>query len=227
MDVLGLIEVPGQAQLLPPAAQTRQRRLGGFLHHGAQVAGQLQLAAAVQGLGFYLQDLAAYLGPGQAIDHAHLVPVAVNGVGVLLHAQQVPEILVGDVHALHVAVYQLHSSLTAELAQLPLQHPDTGFLGIGRDDPADGVVADAQLGLFQAVLLQLLGQQVLLGDLQLFLVGIAAQLDDLHPVQQGTGDGVQGVGGGDEHHPAQVHRHLQEVIPEGMILLTVQHLQQG
>ena len=145
----------------------------------------------------------------------------------MLHAQQVPEILVGDVHTLHVAVYQLHSSLTAELAQLPLQHPDAGFPGIGRDDPADGVVADAQLGLFQAVLLQLLGQQVLLGDLQLFLIGIAAQLDDLHPVQQGTGDGVQGVGGGDEHHPAQVHRHLQEVIPEGMILLTVQHLQQG
>lgn len=51
MDVLGFIEVPGQAQLLPPAAQTRQRRLGGFPHHGAQVAGQLQACRCRPGPG--------------------------------------------------------------------------------------------------------------------------------------------------------------------------------
>ena len=38
------------------------------------------------------------------------------------------------------------------------------------------LVGDAQLRLAQAVLLQLLGQQVVLRDLELFLVGIAGQL---------------------------------------------------
>ena len=75
--------------------------------------------------------------------------------------------------------------------------------------------------------LHLLGQQVALRNLKLLLVGVAGQLDDLHPVQQGPGDGVGGVGGGDEQHVGQVEGHLQEVVPEGAVLLHVQHLQQG
>ena len=75
--------------------------------------------------------------------------------------------------------------------------------------------------------LDLLGNQVALGDLHLFLVGVAGQLNDLHPVQQRPGDGVQGVGGGDKEHVGQVEGHLQEVVPEGGILLSVQYLQQS
>ena len=74
--------------------------------------------------------------------------------------------------------------------------------------------------------LQLLGQQVPLGNLQLFLVGIAGQLNDFHPVQQRPGNGVQGVGGSDEQNVGQIEGHLQEVIPEGGVLLSIQHLQQ-
>ena len=66
-----------------------------------------------------------------------------------------------------------------------------------------------------------------LGDLQLLLIGVAAQLDDLHPIQQRPGDGGGGVGRGDEHHPAQIHRHLQKMVAEGGVLLAVQHLQQS
>ena len=73
----------------------------------------------------------------------------------------------------------------------------------------------------------LLGQQVPLGDLQLLLIAVAGQLNDLHPVQQGPGDGVQGVGGGDEQHVGQIEGQLQEVVPEGGVLLPIQHLQQG
>src|SRR5699024_6871389 len=72
-----------------------------------------------------------------------------------------------------------------------------------------------------------LGQQVAVGDLKLLLIGVAGQLDDLHRVQQGPGDGGGGVGGGDEQDLAQVQGNLQEVVPEGVVLLAVQHLQQG
>ena len=66
-----------------------------------------------------------------------------------------------------------------------------------------------------------------LSDLKFLLVGIAVQLDDLHPVQQGPWDGLCGIGSGHEQHIGQVEGHLQEVVPEGGVLLSVQHLQQG
>ena len=72
--------------------------------------------------------------------------------------------------------------------------------------------------------LHLLWQQVILGDLQLFLIGIAGKLNDLHPVQQRPGDRIQRVGRGNEHHLRKVQRNFQEVIPEGVVLLAVQRL---
>ena len=74
--------------------------------------------------------------------------------------------------------------------------------------------------------LHLLGQQVILGNLQLFLIGIAGKLNDFHPVQQGPGNRIQRVGRGNEHHLREVQRNFQEVIPEGVVLLAVQRFQQ-
>ena len=75
--------------------------------------------------------------------------------------------------------------------------------------------------------LELLGQQMLLGDLELFLVGVAGQLNDLHPVQQRLGKGRGGVGRGDKQHLGQIKGELHKVIPEGTVLLPVQHFQQS
>ena len=77
------------------------------------------------------------------------------------------------------------------------------------------------------MLFKLLGDKMLPGDLHLFLIGIAAQLDNLHTVQQRAGNGVGGIGRGDEHDPAQVHGDFQEMISEAAVLLAIQHLQQS
>ena len=37
---------------------------------------------------------------------------------------------------------------------------------------------------------------------------------------------LRGIGSGDEQHIGQVEGQLQEVVPEGGVLLSVQHLQQ-
>ena len=136
------------------------------------------------------------------------------------------QVLLRDLDRL-LPVHDLHGGLAADGGQLALQHADARLPGIGGDNFPHRPVGHLQLGVGQPVALELLGQQVVLGDLQFFLVGIAGQLDDLHPVQQGPGDGVQGVGRGDEQHIRQVEGHLQEVVPEGGVLLPVQHLQQG
>ena len=130
------------------------------------------------------------------------------------HTQQLFQVFWCNVNSLYIRFYQTHSGFSAQLAQQTLQRPDAGLSRIVGDHSADGVIADAQLTFLQSVLLQLLGQQMGLGDLQLLLVGVAAQLDDLHPVQQRAGDGGGGVGRGDEHHAAQVHRHLQKMVAE-------------
>ncbi len=91
----------------------------------------------------------------------------------------------------------------------------------------DGRVREPQVALRQAVLGQLPRDQVAVGDEQLLLLGVAGQVDHLHPVGQGRGDGVEQVGRGDEHDPREVERHVQVVVGEGVVLLRVEHLQQG
>ena len=71
--------------------------------------------------------------------------------------------------------------------------------------------------------LDLLGDQVALGDLALFVLGIASKRDDLHPVQQRAGH-VIAVGRGQEHHVRQIVFHFQIVVDEGRVLFRVQHL---
>ncbi len=71
------------------------------------------------------------------------------------------------------------------------------------------------------------GQQVVPGDGDLLVLGVAVQRDQLHPVQQRAGDGVHHVGGGQEQHVGQVEVDLQVVVAEGVVLRRVEHLQQG
>ena len=228
MDVLLFIEVGGDAQPVRLAADEAEGRMGGLLHHVPQVAGELHLAGAGDHVDLHLQQLAAHRGPGQAVDHAHALLQHLALRVVPGGAQEVLQILVGDLHLLHVPVgHQAHGRLPADAGDPALQHADARLPGVRDDHGPDGPVGHPQLALLQAVALHLLGQQVALGNLKLLLVGVAGQLDDLHPVQQGPGDGVGGVGGGDEQHVGQVEGHLQEVVPEGAVLLHVQHLQQG
>ena len=77
------------------------------------------------------------------------------------------------------------------------------------------------------MLLHLLLNKVMHGDLDLFLFRVATQLDHFHTVAQCGRDRIQAVGGGDEEHVAQVERCVQVVIAEAVVLLRVQHLKEG
>ena len=67
--------------------------------------------------------------------------------------------------------------------------------------------------------------QVAPGDLELLVLGVAGEADHLHAVAQRPGDGVEHVGGRDEDHPAEVERHAEVVVAEGVVLLGVEHLE--
>ena len=72
---------------------------------------------------------------------------------------------------------------------------------------------------------ELLRDQIRSRDPDLLLVGVSGQHQDLHPVTQGPGDGVECVGSGDEQHLRQVEGHREVVVHEGVILGWIQYLQ--
>ena len=115
--------------------------------------------------------------------------------------------------------------LAADLGDLAFQRAHAGLAGVEAQDVADHRLGDLQLALFQAIVADLLGQQVALGNGDLLVLGVAGQADDLHPVQQRRRD-VERVGGGHEHHVRQVVIDLHIVVGEGVVLLGVEHLQQ-
>ena len=65
------------------------------------------------------------------------------------------------------------------------------------------------------------------GDLDLLLQDVAADLDQLHAVEQGLRDRVQVVGRGDEEDLTQVVIDVEIVVVEGGVLLRVEHLEEG
>ena len=75
--------------------------------------------------------------------------------------------------------------------------------------------------------LDLARDQVAAGDLDLFLLGVAVDLDDLHAVAESRLDRLQQVGRGDEQDLGKVEGHAQVVVGEGVVLLRVEDLQQG
>ena len=150
-----------------------------------------------------------------------------EGGGIRLAVQQLGQVFFCNGNSLYISLQKPHIRLPADGGQPPLQLPDTGLPGVVPDDGPDYAVFDPQGALLQSVLRQLLWQQMAAGDLHLLLIGITGELNHLHAVQQGPGDCVRGVGGGDEHHLPQVHGNLQKMVPEGVVLLAVQHLQKS
>ena len=120
----------------------------------------------------------------------------------------------------------LHICLSADICDSPFQAAYTGFSGIAADDFPNSIIADAQLRLLQTMLFHLLGNQMILRNHQLFFIRVRSQFNDLHAVQQRSGNGIQGIGGSDKHDIAEIHRNLNEMIAIRFILLRIQHFQQ-
>ena len=83
-----------------------------------------------------------------------------------------------------------------------------------------------RLILRQARGFELLGNQEALGDLMLFLLGVARDAQHFHAILQRLRDRVQHVGGADEHDLREIVFDVQVVVGEGVVQLGVQHFHQ-
>ena len=115
--------------------------------------------------------------------------------------------------------------LAGQVGDFAFQVTDPRFAGVIADHVAKGGIGNLPFVLFQPVFFDLLRNQVPVGDFDLFVLGVAGQANDLHPVQQRRRHG-QGIGGGDEKHVRKVVVDLKIMIVEGVVLFRVQNLQQ-
>ena len=132
----------------------------------------------------------------------------------------------GDPDRLASSLGQPTGHLPGHRCDLPIEVPHAGLAGVPPHDLADGFRLEGQLVRREAMRGQHFRDQILSGDPDLLLVRVPGQHQDLHPVTQGPGDGVECVGGGDEQYLRQVEGHREVVVHEGVVLGRIQHLQQ-
>ena len=214
-------------QLVGVGASVAQGRLGRLLHHLPQLPGQDQLPLALHEAHLDGDDVAASLRHRHPRGHADLVLLLGGAVDELGRPQILGRRSHGDVPGRALALGRDPGHLAADVGNLPLQVPHPRLVSVLADDVAQGRVGEAEGVLLQPMLIHLAGDEEPLGDLELLLLNVARELDDLHAVPQGGRDGGEDVGRGDEDHLGQVIGHVQVVVGKGVVLLGVQHLQQG
>jgi hypothetical protein len=213
---------------------TPNRRRAGFheahggldrlLHDLAKLAGRLDLALAGHGDCLDGQQLAADLGPGEAGDRADLIFLFADPVTEAADSKEVLNIVVANRDALIFALENVAERLAGDFGELALERADARLASVIARMSAQAVFGELELAFLQPVRFHLLGDQVALGDLDLFVLGVALEADDLHPVQQRLRH-VERVGGGDEHHVRQIVVELQIMVLE-RVLFRIEHLEQ-
>ena len=115
----------------------------------------------------------------------------------------------------------------ADRPDLALEVAHAGLARVSADHAAERGVGKRELFAGEAVVRDLLLDEVLAGNLQLLFFGVPGELEHLHAVAQGRRHRIEHVRGRDEQHLRQVERHVEVVIAERVVLLGIEHLEQG
>ena len=165
VNILRLIEVRRNAQLRRALAQAGHSGLAALLHDLAEVAGQLQLAAAVHHADLDRQDLAADLRPRKTVDHADQIGLCRLVARITRRAEIAFHILCRNGNTLYIRCGKSHCRLAAKSAELTLQTAHTALARVARDDRPQRPLVHAQRGGRNAVRFFLLGQQIVHSDM--------------------------------------------------------------
>ncbi len=226
----------GELQFRAVRAQEAERDLCGLLHHVAQLAGEGQSGGTrlrVGERGLDEQHVSARAGHRQARGHAGDGGAPLGRVlrglrDVVRPADEGPQVVGADPQGqLLLAELVLRGHLAQQPGDGPLQGAHARLAGVLAGQLAQGVLLQDHLVGGQTGALQLPGQQVVAGDDDLLVLGVAVEADELHAVGEGLRDGLQHVRRGQEDDVAEVELDLQVVVAEGVVLGRVQDLQQG
>ena len=175
--------------------------LGAFAHDVAKGAGEGDGAFAGHHGGFDEEDVAAGAGPCEAGADAGF-GAAFDHVGeVFGRAEEIFQVLAGNDDAGGAALDEAAGGASAGDGNGAFEVADAGFTGVLADHAGEGIFLDDELVAFEAVLGELAWDEVLGGDVDFFLLGVAGEVDDLHAVAERGRDRFELVRGGDEHDP--------------------------
>ena len=189
------------------------------------MTGEDKLPRAWDPCGLDEQDIAADRGPGKAGRHTRYAGAHRHLVLEPLGAEDRGKIACIDAHFVRASFSDLDRRMPKCPADLAFEAAYARFARIVLNDVAQRLVGDFGLLGLEAVRLQLAPDQIAPGDLELLAFGIAGKRYDLHAVAQGSRNGIEDVRSGDERHAAQVERHAEIVVAEGVVLLGVEHFQ--
>ena len=200
-------------------------RLGAFLHHFAELAGEDQPTVSRIGGSLDEQDVAADRRPGQAGRHARDTGPHRDLILEQRRAHHDREVDGGDRDRPAFALGDAHRGLAQRASNLTLEVADPGLPRIALDDRLERVIGDLDLARFKPVGRQLTRNEITARDLKLFARRVTGEADHLHAVAKRAGDGVEHIRGGDEHDPAEIERYGEIIVAKGIVLLGIQHLQ--
>src|SRR6185312_7081111 len=226
VDVALVEELRIDAELGRLRLDQAQRRLRGFLHDFAQLSRQDQLAAARHARRLDEEDVATDRCPcearGDTRDRGPLRYLVLEA----RRPQHLGDIVRLETDTLDFAFGDTHGGAAQQRPDLPLQIAAAGLAGVLADETRERRIGKAGLRRRQAVRLQLAGNEIALGDLELFVLRVTMELDDLHAIAQRPGDGLEHVGGGNEEHVAQIEGQTDIVVAESRVLLRIEHFEQ-
>src|SRR5207302_6202905 len=138
------------------------------------------------------------------------------------HAQEFADHFRCDDHLLHLAFGHAPRLFACDRGDLALQVAHTGFSREAVNDLLQAFVRELDLFAHgQAVLLGLLGDQVLMRDVQLLFACVPGQFYDLHAVPQRLRDGTHPVRRGEELNLREIESYIPIMLAERADLLWV------
>src|SRR5579862_5399299 len=195
------VEILGQAELVGARAHVAHGGLRGFLHDVAKFASEDGAAFAFHDGGFDGEDGTADFGPGEAGGQADFVVLLEPEFAVFQDAEVFAGIGGGHFHFDGGAAVGDHLAgyLASDILDFAFEIADAGFVRVMADDVEQPFVGEGEIVVGEAGGFAGALDQEALGDFQLFLLGIAGQTENFHAILQRLRNGVQDVGGADEH----------------------------
>ena len=226
MDIILFIKIGRNPQLFGPCTDAADCRLSGLLHHISQRTGQLYLSGSLQNSRLDGQQLTAHACPRQAVDKTNLILLLQFLLFKALRAEKILQ-HTGCNGNFNLGI--LHNTLgtfPAYGSDLPLQRSHACLTRISVDQCVQGIGRDFQILRRDPVFLQLLRDQMARSNLIFFLMRIAAQGNDIHTIQQRSGNSAVIIGRCQEQNFAEIKGHINIMIIKCGILLRIENLQQ-
>ena len=228
-------EVEAEVKLLKhPVTYTKRVLIGAeivdgdfcrFLHHFAEIAGDIESACAVAEEGFDVEKFAARRRPRQTRDDARLVSLKIFVVIVFGDAESLANIVGRDGGRVRFVGGNLDGGLAGEGRKDVAEFAHARFAGVTVNQQLQRVVGHNEVFGFQSVVGENFWDEMAAGNLDFFLRHVARHLYQLHTVEESVGNFGDVVGSCNKHHLRQIVVEVKKIVVELRVLFGIQNLQ--